>query len=120
MTTNSQTSVPMPHGDTLHTIRMRAGKRTYYFDVKRDRKGGCYLTITEARSRNSPDGTPAGIEKQKLFVYAEDMYNFMQAINEAFAMMAQPAKDTPDDAFEELSTDAPLANINIALGEIDF
>lgn len=111
-----------PHGETLHTIRMRAGRRTYYFDVKCDRKGEQYLTITESRPRLSPDGTPAGFDKQKLFVYAEDMQPFVAAIMQAATAMQTPS-DTPIlpcSADSASTASGSLSNINIDLNDIEF
>lgn len=108
------------HGDTIHTTRIRAGKRTYYFDVKADRKGEHYLTITETRTRLAPDGTPAGLDKQKLFVYAEDMQKFAQALAEATSQMILPDAHCTFDEDTPSPEATPLSNINIGLGDIDF
>ena len=60
---------------------MRAGKRTYFFDVKATRANDFYLTITE--SRRHPQGEGFAYEKHKMFLYKEDFDKFIDALHEA-------------------------------------
>ena len=62
---------------------VRAGKRTYFFDVKSTKANDYYLTITESKKRIGNDGTPY-YEKHKIFLYREDFEKFMDGMNEAF------------------------------------
>ena len=62
---------------------VRAGKRTYFFDVKSTKANDYYLTITESKKRIGNDGTPY-YEKHKIFLYREDFEKFMDGLNEAF------------------------------------
>ncbi|MBO7643808.1 MAG: DUF3276 family protein [Bacteroidales bacterium] len=61
---------------------VRAGKRTYFFDVKAT-KGAkdFFLTITESKRRNNPDGSFA-YDKHKIFLYKEDFDKFRQGLDE--------------------------------------
>ena len=59
---------------------IRAGKRTYFFDVKSTRANDYYLTITESKRRFGDDGTPV-YEKHKIFLYKEDFNKFTEALN---------------------------------------
>jgi hypothetical protein len=63
---------------------MKAGKRTYFFDVKATRGQDYYLTITESKRRpgSDPDG-PASYEKHKIFLYKEDFNKFIDALHDA-------------------------------------
>jgi hypothetical protein len=61
---------------------VRAGKRTYFFDVKSTKAQDYYLTITESKKRMGDDGTPF-FEKHKIFLYREDFQKFLDGINEA-------------------------------------
>jgi len=63
--------------------RVRAGKRTYFFDLKTTRAEDFYLTITESKKRFAPDGTFV-FEKHKIFLYKEDFEKFTQAFQEAY------------------------------------
>ena len=70
--------------DILFSKTVKAGKRVYYIDVKRDRKGALYLSITE--SKKVKDGTEEErpvFEKHKIFLYREDMEKFMSAMDAA-------------------------------------
>jgi len=58
---------------------VRAGKRTYFFDVKSTRKNELYLTITESKKRNSESGNPF-YEKHKIFLYKEDFEKFSDGL----------------------------------------
>lgn len=62
---------------------VRAGKRTYFFDVKSTRGRDLYLTITESKKHTHEDGT-AHYDKHKIFLYKEDFDKFMDGLREAF------------------------------------
>ena len=61
---------------------VRAGKRTYFFDVKSTRgQNDYYLTITESKRRQNPDGTFT-FDKHKIFLYKEDFEKFKDGLDE--------------------------------------
>lgn len=66
----------------LFSKSVRAGKRTYFFDVKSTRMNDYYLTITESKKRFGTDGK-FSYEKHKIFLYKEDFEKFMEGLNEA-------------------------------------
>jgi hypothetical protein len=61
---------------------IRAGKRTYFFDVKATRSGENYLTITESKRRFDNEQGKFFYEKHKIFLYKEDFEKFMAGLNE--------------------------------------
>ncbi|MFO7978889.1 MAG: DUF3276 family protein [Bacteroidales bacterium] len=63
---------------------VRAGKRTYFFDVKATRSNELFLTITESKKRFNQQTGHFFFEKHKLFLYQEDFGKFEQALKEAF------------------------------------
>ncbi len=65
----------------IYSKAVRAGKRTYFFDVKSTRKDEYYLTITESKKRYEQDGK-FHFEKHKIFLYKEDFEKFIDGINE--------------------------------------
>lgn len=65
----------------IYSERVRAGKRTYFFDVKATRSNDYYLTITESKRRYKDDGY--FYEKHKIFLYKEDFNKFVQALNDS-------------------------------------
>jgi Protein of unknown function (DUF3276) len=64
----------------IYSKRVRAGKRTYFFDVKSTRGNDYYLTITESKRRYRDDGF--SYEKHKIFLYKEDFEKFVEALRE--------------------------------------
>ncbi len=61
---------------------VRAGKRTYFFDVKATRKDDYYLTITESKKRLGKEGK-IFYEKHKIFLYKEDFEKFTEGLRDA-------------------------------------
>jgi hypothetical protein len=61
---------------------VRAGKRTYFFDVKSTRKGEQYLTITESKRKFNNEQGKFFYEKFKIFLYKEDFEKFTDAMEE--------------------------------------
>lgn len=59
---------------------IKAGKRTYFFDVKATRNNEFYLTITESKKRMGRDGKMF-YEKHKIFLYKEDFEKFSEGLN---------------------------------------
>ena len=61
---------------------VRAGKRTYFFDVKATKGAKDYfLTITESKRRNNPDGSFT-FDKHNIFLYKEDFEKFKEGLDE--------------------------------------
>ena len=67
--------------EEIHSKAVRAGKRTYFFDVKATRRNDYYLTITESKKRFNRDGK-FFYEKHKLFLYKEDFDKFADSLKE--------------------------------------
>jgi len=63
----------------IYSEKVRAGKRTYFFDIKSTRSNDYYLTITESKRRYKDDGY--FYEKHKIFLYKEDFNKFIEALN---------------------------------------
>lgn len=68
--------------DELFSKRVKAGKRTYFFDVKSTRSNDYYLTITESKKRYHQNGEGHFYEKHKIFLYKEDFEKFVAALQE--------------------------------------
>lgn len=64
--------------DEIFSTKVKAGKRTYFFDVKSTRSNDYYLTITESKKRFKDDGFT--YEKHKIFLYKEDFNKFLEAL----------------------------------------
>jgi hypothetical protein len=67
--------------EEIYSKAVRAGKRTYFFDVKSTRNDEYYLTITESKKRFEQDGQ-FRFEKHKIFLYREDFEKFTDGLQE--------------------------------------
>lgn len=67
--------------EEIFSKRVKAGKRTYFFDVKSTRSNDYYLTITESKRRIN--GETFTYEKHKIFLYKEDFGKFVEALQNA-------------------------------------
>jgi hypothetical protein len=68
--------------EEIYTKVVRAGKRTYFFDVKATRKEDYYLTITESKKRLGKEGK-VFYEKHKIFLYKEDFEKFADGLKDS-------------------------------------
>lgn len=69
--------------EDVYSKAVRAGKRTYFFDVKSTRGRDLYLTITESKKFTHEDGT-ASYDKHKIFLYKEDFEKFIDGLRDAY------------------------------------
>ncbi len=60
---------------------MRAGRRTYFFDVRSTKAGDFYLTITESKKFTNDDGS-YHYKKHKIYLYKEDFSEFKDTLDE--------------------------------------
>lgn len=80
--------------DEIFAKVVRAGKRTYFFDVKTTKGNEYYITVTESKKRFTEDGKFV-YEKHKLFLYKEDFDKFMDSLNEAVDFVKKEQPYTP-------------------------
>ena len=69
------------HGEIIRSKAVRAGKRTYFFDVKATQGDDYYVVITESRRRNNEDGS-ATYTRHHMYLYKEDFAKFTDGLNE--------------------------------------
>ena len=74
--------------EEIHSKVVRAGKRTYFFDVKATRRNDYYLTITESKKRFGRDGK-FFYEKHKLFLYKEDFDKFADCLKDVIEFIRE-------------------------------
>lgn len=86
---------PQDHDpDLLFSQCVKAGKRLYYVDVRRDRHDELYLSITESkRLKDQGDALHPVFEKHKIFVYREDAEKFTHALSHALDYLHHHAGD---------------------------
>ncbi len=85
---------------------VRAGKRTYFFDVKATRKDEYYLTITESKKRFDEDGK-FHFEKHKVFLYKEDFEKFSNGLKDVidFITEHQPVEEYREEFEDSLKVE---------------
>lgn len=98
------------HREEVFSKSVRAGKRTYFFDVKSTKSNDYYLTITESKKRLGDDGNPF-FEKHKIFLYREDFEKFMDGIKEAMDRIQSLQGDSPAPSSPNEST-SPYSNVD--------
>ena len=76
--------------DIVFSQTIKAGKRIYYIDVKRNRKDELYLAITESKKvveGSDMENPKINFEKHKIFLYQEDFEKFQKNMTEAMAFI---------------------------------
>lgn len=120
--------------DILFSKSVKAGKRIYYIDVKRDRHDELYLSLTESkRVKEGTEELRPVFEKHKIFLYREDLEKFLEAFSDAaqFAIEKQPAQpryaryEEASVVTEEVAKEVAIENEaeesnEIKLGELEF
>ena len=118
----------MPYRDEIFSKAVRAGKRTYFFDVKTTKGNDLYLTITESKKKTNHDGK-SHYEKHKIFLYKEDFESFQNALakvsefiikekgsevisNSKFNKTTSDEKDEGTDSTESSFTEVDLEDLS--------
>lgn len=81
---------------------VRAGKRTYFFDVKATKGNDLYITLTESKKTSSEDGRE-NFQKHKIFLYKEDFEKFRDGLEDVLNKI-----DTLKNS-DEYESDEPVA-----------
>lgn len=81
--------------EIVYSRSVKAGKRIYYLDVKKDRTGDYYLCITESKKRQTGEEIPQ-FEKHKLFLYKEDFAHFSEGLQDVIAYVKEQVGDIPE------------------------
>ncbi len=102
--------------DAVFSKSVKAGKRTYFFDVKATRQGEHYITITESKKIFEDNGS-SHYEKHKIFLYKEDFDKYMDCLNEALQYIKENERGNGDAGTYDASGSEPsesdrFTNIN--------
>ena len=102
---------------------VRAGKRTYFFDVKQTISNEYYLTITESKRRFNNDQGKFFYEKHKLFLYKEDFDKFSDGLEEVIRFIKteqpyDPSQDTYQSSRDDDSSDIPGKHTDISFEDL--
>ena len=101
------------NGDDVYSKPVRAGKRTYFFDVKATKGNDYYLTITESKRRIERDGRYV-YDKHKIFLYKEDFDKFAEGLQEVIGYIRERLPQEPAGTPQENPEQAPnsFADLN--------
>lgn len=102
--------------EILYSKAIKAGKRIYYLDVKKNLKDDLFLAVTESKKVQPKNGTQVSFEKHKIFLYKEDFEKFMDGMNDVINYIKQrnsedqkaktpDAETTTDDNSDEIKLD---------------
>lgn len=106
------------NGDDVFSKPVRAGKRTYFFDVKATKSNDYYLTITESKRRMDKDGRFV-YDKHKIFLYKEDFEKFTEGLQEVIQFIKDkcPVTERVYTENPENNTEAPKSG---NFSDVDF
>jgi len=103
--------------EDVYSRAVRAGKRTYFFDVKSTRGRDLFLTITESKKHTHPDGSTT-YDKHKIFLYKEDFDKFLNGLHDAFdeidrlrGQASYDRSESPEEQPQQADRD-PLTDLN--------
>ena len=107
----SRTDIPRKEseeiGEHILTKAVKAGRRTYFFDVRATRGNDYYLTITESRKTTVADGSVV-FDRHKIFLYKEDFARFDRTLREVLDFIA--ACQRADEASASRKRKFPFRN----------
>lgn len=105
--------------EIVHSQAIKAGKRIYYIDVKKNRKDDMYLSITESKKIVNGEGENVSVsfEKHKIFLYREDFEKFAAGLKEAIDFVTAEQGEYQPRNFEQPSTNNEPEKLNI---DIEF
>ena len=86
-------NAPQRNGDDVYSKPVKAGKRTYFFDVNATKGNDLYLTITESKRKVEGDGS-FSYDKHKIFHYKEDFEKFRDGLDEVISYISKRAPQT--------------------------
>ena len=81
--------------EIVYSKAIKAGKRIYYLDVKKNLKDDLFIAITESKRNQSKEGEPISFEKHKIFLYKEDFDKFMDGMNDIIRYIKEKNADLP-------------------------
>lgn len=107
--------------EEIFSDAVRAGKRTYFFDVKATRRNDYYLTITESKKRFGKDGK-SFYEKHKVFLYKEDFEKFVNGLQNVIEYINENQPEMlprEDVSSESLETEMAESFTNVEFEDLD-
>jgi hypothetical protein len=91
--------------EDIYSQAIRAGKRTYFLDVKSTKAEELYLTITESKRWYNNDEGKYQYEKHKLFLFKEDFEKFMEGLQNSINFIEKGQEEFNEPQLEEETVD---------------
>jgi hypothetical protein len=106
---------PKEHHEEIFSRSVKAGKRTYFFDVKATATNILYISITESKRRFDTQTGRYSYEKHKIFLYKEDFKQFANGLSDAidFIETGQEPPSRDENSFEEQEVDINFEDLSI-------
>ena len=111
--------------EEIFSKTLRAGRRTYFFDVRSTKAGDYYLTLTESKKFTNDDGS-FHYKKHKIYLYKEDFSEFNSILSEMTDYIIKEKgeeviseRHQKDYKKEEETTEEPLEETESTEGEED-
>ena len=107
--------------EEIFTKVVRAGKRTYFFDVKATRNDDYYLTITESKKRLGKEGK-VFYEKHKIFLYKEDFDKFSEGLKDSVTFINNGKDEliSPEMSQESIPDDKDITLTTEEFTNVEF
>jgi len=119
--------------EEIYSKSVRAGRRTYFFDVRSTRAGDYYMTLTESKRDFNEDGTPF-YKKHKIYLYKEDFTNFKEALKDVSEFIikekgeeiisdkkfVKPTEESPAEEVKESPTEEVKEKPSTDFTEVNF
>ena len=101
---------------------IKAGKRIYYVDVRKNKKDDMFLAITESKKVISGEGVSPAVsfEKHKIFLYKEDFDKFLGGLQEAIKFIDDNSNHTNDYNTEEKTVEDSIETSSDIKIDIEF
>ncbi|MDR1556862.1 MAG: PUR family DNA/RNA-binding protein [Tannerellaceae bacterium] len=88
--------------EILYSKAIKAGKRIYYLDVKKNLKNDLFLAITESKKIQPRENAQSLFEKHKIFLYKEDFDKFLDGLNDVIGFIRRNNRPAVSSQEEEI------------------
>lgn len=96
--------------DIIYSRTLKAGKRIYYLDVKKNLRDDLFVVITESKRNYSENPSNVVFEKHKIFLYKEDFEKFMDGMNDVIHFISNSTENDTNKADLKDNTDSEKEN----------
>lgn len=90
---DTKNSLNKTEKDIIYSKMLKAGKRIYYLDVKKNLRDDLFIVITESKRNYSENNANVTFEKHKIFLYKEDFEKFMDGMEQIINFIRNAEKD---------------------------